>query len=306
MEPAPRSISKPLGWVRLLRPHQWTKNLACLAGLVFGGHLLEFNSVMNAVWTVVCFSAGSSSMYIINDLIDCERDRLHPQKCLRPIPSGLVSPGVARILAVAFVLVPVLGGLLLATPAYVCVLLFLLLNMLYSAWTKHEVLLDVVSISFGFVLRLLAGVYAVAELPTTWITLCTFFLALFLAFSKRRAELSELVINGEQPQRPVLAKYTLGYLDAAVNSTATMTILTYALFTVTSGKNPSLVITVPIVAYAIMHYKLLVMIRVGAQEPDRILLKDRRIQASVLLWLGLYLWITQGHLQLFEESWKGR
>src|SRR5439155_3653504 len=143
-------------------------------------------------------------------------------------------------------------------------------------------------------------VFVVNEQPTTWITLCTFFLALFLGFSKRRAELGELAAQSDNQQRPVLSKYSLGSLDSLVNSMATLAVMCYALFTVTSGKNPSLVITVPIVVYAILYYKMLVLTRIGGQEPDRILLYDRRIQVTILFWLIVYLYVLQSIIHVFR------
>jgi hypothetical protein len=158
-------------------------------------------------------------------------------------------------------------------------------------------------VSVGFVLRLLAGCYAVDVMPTSWIVLCTFFLAMFLAAAKRRAELAAA---GEDDalRRPVLAKYSVQYLDALVNNCAAMAVITYALFTI--FKNPTLVVTVPIVFYGIMHYKLAVMVRAQGEEPDRALLRDVRIQLAIVLWLVtfalvMYLELRHG-VRLFEDT----
>ena len=135
--------------------------------------------------------------------------------------------------------------------------------------------------------------------PTSWVVLCVLFLALFLGIAKRRAELHNLTAQGIS-QRPVLSGYTIDYLDSLLNSAATMAILCYALFTVTSGKNPTLVVTLPIVYYAVMHYKRIVMVRQDGEEPEKILVKERRILALILLWLVAYIIIDYGNIHLFR------
>jgi 4-hydroxybenzoate polyprenyltransferase len=192
------------------------------------------------------------------------------------------------------------GGWALGIKTWVCILLYAVNNLLYTFRLKHLPLLDVGSIAIGFVLRLLAGVYAVEESPSAWITLCTFFLALFLGFAKRRTELAGLGETLPDTQRPVLAQYTLPWLDSLVAGAATMTVMSYALFTTISGKNPTLVLTVPIVYYAIMHYKLQLLLAAGTEEPEKMLLKDGVIRLSVLLWLLCYLVIVYGDVRLFH------
>ena len=182
----------------------------------------------------------------------------------------------------------------------VCMLLYMANNLAYSLMLKHMALMDVISIAIGFVLRLLAGVYAVNELPTSWITLCTFFLTVFLGFCKRRAELGGLVPAEENEQRPVLSQYTLQFLDYLVNSSAVMTVMCYALFTTTANKNPSLIITVPVVFFAVLHYKRVVMILHDGEEPERLVLRDIRLQLSIVIWFALYIAISLGNWHLFR------
>ena len=290
----------PVVALRLMRPHQWTKNAFCLAGLIFSGRFTDLPSIRAAILYFALFCAASSSMYIVNDIIDSKRDLQHPKKRLRPLPAGHISTSQARLLALALGTLALVGGFAVNPLALTSLAAFILLQIAYSLRLKHEALLDVGAIALGFVLRLLGGVFVVNEQPTTWITLCTFFLALFLGFSKRRAELGELAAQSDNQQRPVLSKYSLASLDSLVNSMATLAIMCYALFTVTSGKNPSLVITVPIVVYAILYYKMLVLTRIGAQEPDRILLYDRRIQFAIILWLIVYLCVLRANIHIFR------
>jgi len=320
--------------IKLLRPHQWTKNLFCLAGLLFGGRLLQPQEILLSGLMVIFFSAMASAIYIFNDIQDRERDRLHPKKKYRPIASGQGSIKIGLAIAFCLATVSLLGAYSLGIATFICVLLYAINNIIYSLKLKNLALFDVSCIAFGFVLRLLAGIYALGDMPTAWIVLCTFFLTLFLGFSKRRSELLSLLHlqnhheefqdeistteGSKQPnlqrsylhlfyqrgrknqQRPVLSQYTLPYLDSLLNSTATMTIMCYALFTITSGKNPSLVITVPIVYYAVMHYKWLVTVLADGEEPSRILIQDPTIKWSLLIWLISYLVILYFKINLFH------
>lgn len=316
--------------IKLLRPHQWTKNLFCLAGVIFGGRLLQPDAIADGILTVILFSMIASAVYIFNDIQDADRDRQHPKKRSRPLASGRVKLTTATAIAVFLVTVSLVGSYHLGIAVFSCLLLYGINNIAYSLKLKNIPLFDVSCIAFGFVLRLLAGIYAVGDTPTAWITLCTFFLTLFQGFAKRRSELLSL-LHKQNPiesleelsseslhptgkhsylklfyqrgqtnqQRPVLSHYTLPYLDSLLNSTATMTIMCYSLFTISSGKNPSLVITVPIVYYAVMHYKRIVTVLAAGEEPDRILIEDTSIKISLLLWLVSYLAIVYFDLQIF-------
>jgi 4-hydroxybenzoate polyprenyltransferase len=289
-----------LAYVKLLRLPQWTKNGFCLAGLFFSGKFVDPEAVQAALLTFGVYCMASSSVYIFNDLLDRERDRKHPKKCHRPIASGAVRIPAAALLGVILAGTGLAGASVLGGSVLGCLMLYLVNNVMYSLRLKHIPLFDVLCIAFGFMLRLLAGVYAVGELPTTWITLCTFFLALFLGGAKRQAELAGLIEEEDKMRRPVLSKYTVQFLDYLVNSSAIMAMMCYALFTTTSGKNPSLVVTVPIVFFAIMHYKRLVMVLNFGDEPDRILLKDLPIQVSIMLWLVSYFVVMYSGIRLFQ------
>lgn len=321
-----------LDLIKLLRPHQWTKNLFCFAGVIFGGRLFQPHAIALAVITVVIFSAIASAVYIFNDIQDFERDRRHPKKRFRPIASGKVPIPTAIYIALFFATLSLVGAYHLGWLTFTCVVLYAINNIAYSLALKNIPLFDVGCIAFGFVLRLLAGIYALGDIPTAWITLCTFSLTLFLGFAKRRTELLALlshplhqelrdyqensVQNLQQTshryylklfyqrgqvnkQRPVLSQYTLPFLDSLLNSTATLTLMCYALFTIASGKNPSLVITVPIVYYAVMHYKWMVTVLAVGEEPDRILLEDHVIKLSLIIWLIAYLAIVYLDIRLF-------
>jgi 4-hydroxybenzoate polyprenyltransferase len=287
-------------YVRLLRPRQMTKNVFCFAGLIFSGRLLEPGAIPAACLAFAAFCLASSAVYIFNDCIDRERDRAHVRKRNRPIASGAVGVPGAVFLGCLLGGAAVVLAKLASTGTLICLVLYLVNNLAYSLILKHKALVDVISIAIGFVLRLLAGVYAIDDLPTTWITLCTFFLTVFLGFCKRRAELGGVVPESENEQRPVLSQYTIQFLDYLVNSSAVMTVMCYALFTTTAHKNPSLVITVPIVFFAVLHYKRIVMLLQDGEEPERVVLRDFRLQVSIALWFALYVAIALGNWNLFR------
>ena len=306
--------------LKLLRPHQWAKNAFCFAGVVFGARLQEPHALLNALAVVACFCAASSAIYVFNDTRDRDRDRLHSKKKSRPIASGQVSVGLASItgLVLAFAAIGgalfldwwilshspkgggVTGGAVLPPwPTTLCVGLYVFLNFCYTVELKHRPIIDVNCVAAGFVLRLLAGIWVQGDTPTVWIVLCTFTLALLLAIAKRRSELATFD-PAHEDQRPVLLNYTLPFLDSLINSAATVTVVSYALFTTLSGKNSTLFVTVPIVYYAVMRYKLLTMVRGQAEEPEKIVLKDRGIQASIILWVLFYMTIVHADLRLFR------
>ncbi|MDX1977002.1 MAG: decaprenyl-phosphate phosphoribosyltransferase [Pseudanabaenaceae cyanobacterium bins.68] len=285
--------------LQLLRPHQWTKNTACVAGVVFGGKIADLNAIAAAGLTMACFCLAASAMYIFNDLQDLERDRQHPKKKFRPLPSGKVQIPLAIAVSIFLLFIAVLSAFRLSSATLACLVIYIGINLIYSLKLKHLALFDVGCIASGFVLRLLAGIYAIQEIPTASIVLCTFFLAMFLGFAKRRTELAQLQ-GKENLQRPVLSQYSLPFLDSLVNNAAVMAMVSYALFSTNPSKNPTLVLTLPIVQYAILYYKSLIFHQTTTEEPDQILLRDRRILFSILLWLATYIAIFYGNLRLFR------
>jgi 4-hydroxybenzoate polyprenyltransferase len=310
-ENPPRAGASPLvSWLRLLRPHQWTKNLLCLAGVIFSGKFL-IPGTLRPAWveiglalaTVGVFCAASSAIYAFNDVMDRHRDRRHPTKRNRPVASGAINPLAAAVVSILLAIVALGSAYFLGPAVLLTLVLYVSNNLAYTLKLKHVAVLDVLSVAIGFVLRLLAGCWAVHVVPTSWITLCTFFLAMLLGAAKRRAELAAGENGTERERRPVLAEYSVQFLDSLVNNSAAMAVMSYALFTI--YKNPTLVVTVPIVFYGIMHYKRLVMVQSGGEEPDRVILRDVRIQLAILLWLatfGLVMYLEHRGIHLFEDT----
>lgn len=288
----------PLALLRSLRPAQWAKNAFVLAPLVFAHRLEDPRLLASAALAFVAFCAASSAVYLVNDLADREQDRQHPVKRLRPIASGAlpasVATGAAALLAgVAALLSVGLGaGFAAALASYFA------LNLLYTFWLKHIVILDVMSISASFVLRVLGGAAAIAVEVSSWLALCTTFVALFLAFSKRRHELM-LLADTAASQRRVLDQYSPTFLDQMINVTTASTVICYALYAVapeTAAKLGTryLIFTLPLVLYGIFRFLYLLYQRPGPRNPTEAILRDAPFLANILLWAGLVVALVYG------------
>lgn len=280
------------GFVHLIlvamRPHQWVKNLFVVAPLLFGMKLGEPGSVFKALAATLTFCLLSSGLYLVNDIIDAEADRAHPEKRLRPVASGALSTRTALLVtlflvATAFGVAFALGiKFLLVTIAY-CVV-----TLGYCLAFKQAIVLDGMLISTGFVLRVVGGAIAVSVYPTHWLIVCAFLLALFLAFSKRRQEL--LILSDEAAQhRRVLGQYSVGYLDRANNILLGATIVCYALYTVAPETiqrfgTDKLIYGSAFVIYGLLRYLALLQDSNNGGNPSRMLLKDRPLLAAVVGW----------------------
>lgn len=271
-------------YLRLARPKQWTKNGFVLAGLVFSGEALQLVPIFNALLAFVAFCALSSSVYAANDVLDVKEDRAHPLKRFRPVASGEVS---ARF-ALLFAGVLAVGGLALGFFVHLGVGIagvgYLLLQVVYTTFLKHMAILDVMSISTGFVIRALAGVAAVGTPMSPWLIICTGLLTLFLGFSKRRHELATLG-GGAAGHRKNLRDYSVPMLDQMMNIMISATIIAYTLYTFTVYENAYMMSSIPFVIYGVFRYMLLVH-RDGGDNPDTLLLQDRPLQVTLFLWLA--------------------
>jgi 4-hydroxybenzoate polyprenyltransferase len=269
-----------------MRPHQWTKNLACLAGLFFAGKALDPICFMEAIAGFAAFCIGSSFVYALNDVIDCDKDRAHPIKALRPLPSGRLGLRGATAVAGACLVAALLLAWTVRPSVLYLVAAYIALNLAYSLSLKHVVLVDVMIISCGFILRILVGTEAIAVKASAWILLCAFFLSLFLGFGKRLAEITLWSGNREQPRR-VLSEYSAVMLDRFCSIFATLSIASYALFTVTARLDHTLLVTCPPVVFGLLRYLLLIEGHNAGESPDLILLHERPLQAAILLWMIL-------------------
>lgn len=273
--------------IRLIRPHQWLKNGFVFAGLVFSQRWQETDLVAAVSLAFAAFCGISSAIYILNDWFDRARDAGHPVKRHRPLASGEVSGPVALVLAVLLVLAS--AWLARANTALLILLgIYMLLNFAYSLRLKRVAVVDVYVIASGFMLRLLAGTLAVGIAPSRWLLLTGIFTALFLGFSKRKAE----SFHEASIQRRVLADYPAALLDTFVATTLTATLITYSLFASSAEAlrqhGERLVYTIPVVIFAMLRYTWQVHQGKG-EDVARDLLSDRWILLAALLWLLLFL-----------------
>lgn len=268
------------------RPRQWSKNLVVLSALLFALEFRDGASVLVAVGAMLLFTATSGGHYVLNDVIDVSLDQQHPTKRNRPIAAGRLSRLTATGAAVFLILTATVLGFLLAWPLGVALTSYVLLQVMYTLWLKHIVVLDLLAISIGFVIRAAGGALAISVAISPWLYICTFVLALFLAVSKRWAELAGQ--PSAQSARPVLGIYTPDFLRTLIVITVTSTLISYTLYTFSAPNLPanhSMMLTVPIVLYGLLRYVYLVQVRGVGEAPERLLLEDRGILASSALWV---------------------
>jgi 4-hydroxybenzoate polyprenyltransferase len=269
-----------------LRPHQWTKNLLVFAPLALSKHLFEADAFLRSAAAFALFCALSGTVYLINDLVDLARDRLHPKKRLRPLASGALSVPAARVSAVVLGVMGLVLSAFLGAGFFMAALAYVGLNLLYSFWLKRVVILDVIAISLGFVLRAVAGALAISVQFSDWLLVCTLLLALFLALAKRRHELVTLDGTGH---REILAEYSPYLLDQMIAVVTASCLMAYAFYTlapetVEKYRTDRLSWTIPFVLYGIFRYLYLVHGKEEGGSPTDLLLTDRPLLADVALW----------------------
>lgn len=282
-----------------MRPHQWVKNLLVFAPLLFARKFTDPKAVLASVVAFGVFSALASALYLLNDVVDRDADRNHDRKRLRPIAAGSLPVNAALLASLVLTLVSLAAAFLMPrhgdSPLFVVwPLAYLILNLAYSFYLKRVVIVDCLCIALGFQLRVHAGSVAIGEQSSTWLLLCTFFFALFLALCKRRDEVQRQdTATGET--RATMQHYTLPFLDQLIAPMAAVSILGYALYTVaaeTIAKHgPHLMFTVPFVVFGVFRYVFLVHRRGAGEDPARILFKDRQLVLCGVFWVGSVLLI---------------
>ncbi len=272
--------------IKTLRPKQWTKNGFIFVPLLFDVKLFRVDPLSRTLVGFVVLCLISGTVYLINDLIDIEKDRQHPTKRNRPLPSGQLSKSVA--LAVAF-LIPAIAlplSFFLDVTFGLIVTGYLVLQIAYSLWLKNQVIIDVMVIAAGFVLRVAAGVPLVyAERFSPWLYVFTTLLALFMALGKRRQEIV-LLKSEASNARAILDHYSLPFLDEMMAVVTAGTVMTYALYTFSAPnlpKNHTMMLTIPFVIYGIFRYLYVIHIQGNGGAPDEVVLTDRPLQVSVAL-----------------------
>lgn len=287
------------GLIRTMRLRQWSKNVVIYAGLVFDGRLFELSHFLNTTLVLLCFCLVSSCVYIINDLSDIEKDRLHPRKRLRPLPSGALDPRFAAVSAALLAIVGVsLAGWLNPWVGLVTVV-YLLQNVAYSFYLKNIVLIDVMVLALGFLLRVLAGVL-IADVSnfSPWLYVCISLLALFLGFGKRRHEIT-LLQHDAAAHRSSLQEYNLPLLDQIMSLVITSTFVAYTFYSFEAQtalvRDGRMLLTTPFVFYFIVRYLYLIHVKKKGGAPDELIFEDRPLLIDVLLWmvsvvLLIYVW----------------
>jgi len=280
-----------------LRPGQWVKNLFVFAGLVFAKKLLT-----PALWTAlaafVVFCGLSGAIYLLNDVMDRERDRLDPRKQHRPIAAGRLGAGTAAAIAVVLLAAGLAAAALLSRPFFVTASAYVLLLGAYSVWLKHVVILDILVVAAGFVLRAVAGAVVIDVAISGWLLICTMLLALFLVLGKRRFEYLSLGDDAAQ-HRPILAEYSPGLLDQMIAVVTASTVTAYALYTMSAEtiakfQTSLLPVTLPFVLYGIFRYLYLLYRRQLGGSPSELLLRDRALFVNAICWMLAVLAIIYG------------
>ncbi len=290
-----RTSNKFIDLLRLMRPLQWTKNAFVFVGFVFGSSFIDWHLLLQVIIVFCSFCMCSSCIYILNDIIDCEKDRNHPSKKSRPIASGKVSINGASILLVVLGFTGLALGFWVSYKVCLILLIYMIMNTLYSYKFKEIVIFDVFCISMGFMLRILSGTIGVGIPPTKWLLLCAMMLTLFLGFCKRRAELS-FNHNEGKGQRKVLDHYDTFLLDQLITICATAVILTYSIYTMSPETvelhhTQRLLYTVPFVVFAIFRYLYLLSRYNIGEDPSLDLVKDPQIVLCVLCWVCSVVYI---------------
>jgi 4-hydroxybenzoate polyprenyltransferase len=278
---------------RALRPQQWIKNAFVWAGLLFAHAWRDPLLVAHVAAAFAAFCLLASAVYIGNDWIDRDADRAHPLKRDRPIAAGRIPLAAAVSMSITLALAAFALGAWVGTELVAILLAYVVLNAAYSLCLKRMVIIDVIAVSLGFVLRLLAGTLGVGIAPSPWLLMCGLMLTLLLGFGKRRAELDAVVADAG---RVVLAQYSPALLDRLITVCVSGTLISYSLYTISPQTialhgSANFVYTVPIVTYGLFRYLYLLDGRHAVEDPSRLMLTDHHLQGAVLAWLAAVVWI---------------
>jgi len=282
---------------KLLRPEQWTKNFFVFLPVFFGGQLLNVYALLSCITAFTAFSLAAGSVYCFNDIRDIDADKSHPQKCKRPIASGVVSVKTAYATAVvcllaSFTILFIWGGNARYT-TMTLILFYYVMNLAYCVKLKQYAIIDAVVISVGFVLRVSVGGAASGIRCSEWIIIMTFLLALFLAFAKRRDDVI-LYMNTSVTHRKNTARYNLEFMNQVITIVATIAIIAYIMYTLSPDvidyyNSTHIYLTAIFVLTGIIRYLQVTIVDVKSGSPTKILLHDRFIQFCIVGWIVSFL-----------------
>ena len=282
--------------LRLLRVKQWVKNGFIVFPLIFSGHLFQSLALQDVLLTLAGFCFLASGLYVFNDFLDLKADAVHPEKSARPLAVMHLNP----MLTGAIILVLIAFGLSicsLVSPMVVMVgVLYILLHLIYNFYTKKIVILDVIFIALGFQVRIWAGALAAGVIPSEWLQMCVFLLALFLGFVKRRHELTVLKDKASE-HRSVLGEYTSYLLDQIIMICATLTVVFYSLYCISPEivarfKGYGMVYSIVFVLYGLFRYIYLVHVKRRGGDPGELMLSDIPLMGTIILWVTYILILT--------------
>ncbi len=275
--------------IRSMRPAQWTKNFFVFAGLIFAQEFLNPDKVLLSLEAFGVFCLLASGVYILNDIVDLPADRLHPVKRRRPLPSGELPLWVAALASLAFVAAGILWAFCTNTGLGFIGLSYVVMQIFYSLWLKHVVIVDIIVVAAGFLLRAAAGAVVLGVKISSWLLLCTSLLALFMVTAKRRQELARIVHNNEKASRKVIEHYNLRFLSDLLLVEVAATLTSYSLYvfdpqTAARFGTPYLWLSLPFVIYGLFRYLYLVEVRGEGESPERLVLRDPFMLANLVLW----------------------
>lgn len=271
-----------------MRPKQWYKNLVLFIGLVFSLNFLNLGAWINVIAAFIIFCILSGSIYILNDIIDIEKDKNHPSKQLRPLTSGRMKISHGLFLALSFIILSLAASYFINLSFFVITIAFFILILIYSLFLKNFLIVDIIVISSGFVLRAIAGCLAISVVLSPWLIICTFLIALFLALGKRR---HELIVLGDEAEnhRKILGDYSPEILEQMINITTSILVMSYSLYTFFSN-NIYMMLTIPFAFYGLFRYLYLVHSHNMGGEPEMIF-KDRGMVLCIIFWVIIVLLI---------------
>lgn len=281
-------------YLQLLRVEQYVKNLFVFAPLFFSGTFLEPKKITVVTFTFLCFCLTASCIYILNDYLDVAQDKLHPEKSKRPIASGKITAKKALLLMCLFMFTSLVSSYLISSELFKIILCYIILNILYSKWLKHIAILDINIIALGFVLRLFAGASVSDVIPSVWILLITYLLALFLAIAKRRTDVV-LAQNGQQVRKNIDG-YNLIFIDITLGILSSVLIVCYIFYCIAPENqlhynSKLLYISIILVLNGIFRYLKLSLVNQSTYSPTKIVLSDAFLQITILCWLLLMAYL---------------
>lgn len=269
--------------LRLCRPKQWIKNVFVFSGIIFSGRLFYGGDLSASILIFVYFCIASSLVYILNDMVDIEKDKLHPDKKNRPLAAGDISKATA-MLWFAILLGVFLMGFLWMPTALIIMTIYIVINIAYSFFLKHMVIIDMFTIASGFVLRVIAGTIGIGAIPSPWLLLCTLFLSLFLGFGKRKNELLVLDMKQAAGHRSNLQDYSIHLVDQWMGISTAVTIMAYSLYTFSAFDHLWMMATIPFVIFGLFRYQYLVEVRQAGGQPEQVIFSELPFLINGLLW----------------------